>query len=337
MRVPSYCYGLIALCAASGCSHAPEAVFVDLPGILARDSGPEPEMPKLGAVPTVSIPTQQAILPYSPSVRFFDRAEGKIDVAKKLIAEDREAAKKRLARRLASIANSNVDNEKRLALEALQKQQDAYLDEVFDQLFAIFQKYADQRGPKAVRASLLRAKRTSIFSSRNRSIKAEDDRRAELRALREAINELEEDYDNEAQRLLTEAEFKLSQEQGKVQAEFEIKRVKALDQSENEASRAIDQATSHLDLDLGQNSSVTVDSVNSRTVTVTGSTPPTKPILPAQSIERVVDRAERRQLIEQQLEIWLKTKGYVLAKSRSGGADATNEFDAWRKTHRLGP
>lgn len=307
---------------------------------LSRISAPEeavlpgPESPP--ASKGVTLSSQQVTLPKSAGMTLYDRAEGKIAEARKLIEQDRQLAKRTLSRRLAAIKNKEIDDSKRKALEDLYANQAKYLDGVYDQLFAIFREFAEKRGPKSVRVELLLSKRSIFAPGRLKTADIAAKQAQELADVRRAIQDLDDAYDSEAERLLTDAEFKLSVDQGQLQAQFETMRANAIEQADKEAQRAIDKATGNADLNLGQNRSMAVNSVSSRTVTVPGSVANRRPIEFDKRPNSVTTEKERKHELEQQLEIWLKTRGYNRAKSSRDGRDATNEFDAWRKTHRFG-
>jgi|GEM_PF-2719811 len=328
---------LVILFAASGCSKAPEAVFVDLGTISARQASLFPAQAPALPDRAAKIPASTVTLPHSPGIVLYDKAEGKIAAARKLIEADREQAKKTLARRLAAIQNAKIDDAKRKAMEDLLAEQQKYLDGVYDQLFALFQKYALNRGPKTVRVELLLATRSIFAPSRLKTAPIAAKQAQELADLRKAIQDMDDSYDGEAEKLITDAEYKLSADQGELHAKFETLRANALEAADKQAQQAIDKATGNLDLNLGQNRSVAVDSVSSRSVAVPGSEGKQRPIVFESRQGAVTTEEQQRHQLEQQLDIWLKTRGFIRARSSQEGRDATNEFDAWRKTHRVGP
>src|SRR5262245_4039021 len=127
---------------AFGCSQPPKAVFVDLNLIERRSRPPELAINNWKAKPKVAIPTHQAVLPRSSGVVLLDRAEGKIELARKLIEADRETAIKTLSRRLALARSEEIDKDKLKALEALTREQIEHLHRVYDELYVIFDQYA---------------------------------------------------------------------------------------------------------------------------------------------------------------------------------------------------
>jgi hypothetical protein len=320
---------------AFGCSRPPKAVFIDLDLIDRLERPPEVALSKWKPKPRVSIPAQQATLPRSPGVLLLDRAEGKIQLARKLIEADREMAIRTLSRRLASARSEEIDKDKLKALEALEKEQIAYLRQVYDQLFEIFDRYARQRGPKSGRADLLKVRKPDLYVSRTSPTKYAQQQKAELDAILAEIKKLDQTYDRQAQDLLNNAQVYLGSQQGSLQAQFETLRANAIDQAQRDARSAIGKSSQTTDLKLGQNKSVVVSEVRGESVRVAGSSQSTEPV---QGLDTspVVSLAERRASLEQQLEIWLKTNGFVRASTRSAGSDQTEEFNSWRKSHRLG-
>lgn len=338
MQVHKHFLILICLVAASGCSKRPEAVFVDLSAVLAHDQPNIP--PKASAekhLEAIVIPSKTVTLPRSTGITLVDKAQGKIATARRLIEADREAAKKTLSRRLGEIQNKDIDDAKRKALEELYAQQAKYLDTVYDQLYAIFQKYAKERGGKSLRLEVLKAKKPSIFSNRMTPVQFAERRNKEIEDLRKVLADMDEAFDGEAEKLLIDAELKLSAEQGALQAKYETLRANALEQADRQARQTIDKATGGLVLDLGQNRSVTVNGTGGKTLTVPGSVREVPGVGPSDVAQAVTGAEERKQQVEQQLEIWLNIRGYARANRAGEGRNATDEFEAWRKTHRLGP
>lgn len=320
---------------AFGCSQPPKAVFVDL-DLLAKSDIPESvDIPDLPNAKAVLIPPQTAILPKSSGIVLLDKAAAKIELARKLIATDRENAIRNLSRRLATLRSEQIETEKLRALEELKGRQEAYLKTVYDQLFAIFEKYAKARGPKYARADWLQYKKPDLYISRTNPTNFAQKQREEMEALRKVVAQMDAEYNRQATQLLDDVQVQLSSELGAVQAKFETLKANAIDQAERDARRTIERATASSDLNLGQNRSVVVSEVRGESVRVGGSSQSSKPISGLNPVE-VVSTSERRSSLEQQLEIWLKTRGFARAKVRSDGTDATEEFDAWRKSHRVG-
>lgn len=320
---------------AFGCSQPPKAVFVDLDLLARRDAPQVVDLPDLPDAKLVSIPSQDASLPKSAGVIILDRAAGKIEIARKLIETDRENAIRTLSRRLATLRSEEIETEKLRALEELRSRQAEYLETVYSQLYAIFERYAKERGPQFARAEYLQFRRPDLYISRSSPTNFAQKQREEMEALRKIVAQMDAEYNRQATELLDNVQIQLSTELGAVQARYETLKANAIGQAESDARRAIERAGASSDLNLGQNRSVVVSEVRGESVRVDGSSQSTKPIsglTPAP----VVSEAERRASLEQQLEIWLKTHGFARAKSRSDGTDATEEFDAWRKSHRVG-
>ncbi len=320
---------------AFGCAQPPKAVFVNLDQLARRDVPQVVDLPDLPDAKLTSIPPQDARLPESAGVIILDRAAGKIEIARKLIEADRESAIRTLSRRLATLRSEAIETEKLRALEELRSRQAEYMEAVYAQLYAIFQRYAKERGPKFARAEFLQFRRPDLYISRSSPTNFAQKQREEMEALRKVVAQMDAEYNRQATELLDNVQIQLSGELGAVQAKYETLKANAIGQAETDARRAIERAGASSDLNLGQNRSVVVSAVRGESVRVGGSSQSTKPIsglTPAP----VVSEAERRASLEQQLEIWLKTKGFVKAKSRSEGTDLTEEFDAWRKSHRVG-
>lgn len=334
MRLPSLVLIGFALLA-FGCSQPPKAVFVDL-NLLARMDAPQVAgLPELPNYKLVSISPRVAILPKSSGVIILDRAAAKIEVARKLIEADRENAIRVLSRRLATLRSEQIEAEKLKAIEELRAQQAEYLETVYAQLYLIFEQYAKERGPKFARAEFLQFRRPDLYISRTSPTNFAEKQREEMQALRNLVAQLDADYNRRATELLDNVQVQLSSELGSVQARYETIRANAIDQAEGDARRAIERGGAVADLNLGQNRSVLVSEVRAESVQIEGSSKSTKPISGLTPVP-VISEAERRVSLDQQLDIWLRTHGFVKAKSRSDGTDMTEEFDAWRKSHRVG-
>jgi hypothetical protein len=321
---------------AFGCSQPPKAVFVDLEAIARK------EQPKAIAITGSRAPILEPIapkvvtLPRSTGTLILDKAEGKIEIARKLILADRNTAIRTLSRRLAAIRSEEIDLQKIKALNDLEERQTAYLAGIYDQLFAIFHRYAISRGPKTVRAEVLRVRKPDLYVSWTSPTDFAKKQKAELDALRAAIGNLDAEYNRQANELLNNAQIQLSSDRGGLEAKYETLRANAISQAESDARRTIEKSSQASDLNLGQNRSVVVSEVRGESVRVAGSSQPTNPV-PNLDSSPVVSLGERRASLEQQLEIWLRTRGFIRAKTRSEGTDVTEEFIAWRTSHRLGP
>ena len=328
--------GLIAIAlTALGCSRAPRAVFVDFEGIVRRERIKVAPLPELTNARPVVIPAETIVLPRSPGVLILDKAEGKIDAARKLIEAARESAIRTLSRRMGSIRGEEIEAAKLKELEKLEQEHIAYLNSVYDQLFAIFEEYAQKRGPKSIREIVLEVRKPDLYASRGLPTKFSEQQQQELAQVRAAIKELDADYDRRATALLDQAEVKLSGEIAALQTRFETQKANSMEQAATEARRSVEKSMLSTDLNLGQNRSVRVSDIPSSTVTISGSAPKTGTIEQLSNLPIFDERAFRGSL-NQQLEIWLKIQGLTLAKSRSEAIDATREFDQWRLTHRLG-
>jgi hypothetical protein len=308
---------------------------VDLEGIVRRERIKVAPLPELTNARPVVIPAETIVLPRSPGVLILDKAEGKIDAARKLIEAARESAIRTLSRRMGSIRGEEIEAAKLKELEKLEQEHVAYLNSVYDQLFAIFEEYAQKRGPKSIREIVLEVRKPDLYASRGFPTKFSEQQQQELAQVRAAIKELDADYDRRATALLDQAEVKLSGEIAALQARFETQKANSMEQAATEARRSVEKSMLSTDLNLGQNRSVRVSDIPSSTVTISGSTPKTGTIEQLSNLPIFDERAFRGSL-NQQLEIWLKIQGLTLAKSRSEAIDATREFDQWRLTHRLG-
>lgn len=326
---------LIGLTSAFGCSKQPEAVFVNLNRIAALERPESFEVPGYRPAARVSIPPTSVTLPRSPGILILDQAAGQIDAARRLIEADREAAIRTLSRRLAAVRGSEIEAEKLKALEALRAEHEALIRSVYGRLFEIFEDYAIIRGPKVARKRLLEVRKPDLYISRGNPTNFAEQQKAELAKVSEDIRTDDVEYDRRARALLEEAELKLGTDLGQLQLRFENQKANAIERAQSDARRTVESAGRGFDLNLGENKSVMVSDVPGQTVQLPGARVGSSEIAEL-SRAPVVSDAERLKSLAQQLEIWLKTKGYILSQSSAGARNATAEFDEWRRTHQLG-
>lgn len=326
----------ICLVSAFGCSKPPEAVFVDI-NLIARQERPQSfDVPQYHPSAGVVIPAKTVNLPSSPGILILDRAEGKIEAARQLIQRDRELAIRTLSRRMAGVVGDEIEANKLRALEDFKRDQEALIRSVYGELFDLFEDYALARGPKVARKRLLQVRKPDLYVSRGNPTGFAEQQKAELAQVSEDIRTDDVEYDRQARQLLNEAELRLSGELGKIQLQFETEKANAIEKAQVDARQAIEKSGRDFNLNLGENKSVRVEDVPARSVGLPGATLSPPDLGPIKSQGRVVSDTERLKSLGQQLEIWLKTKGLVLSKSRSGVRDATAEFNEWRTTHQLG-
>lgn len=328
---------VVALITASGCARPPEAVFVDMARVMAvEDQGPDfVTQANRARTSNLSIPPKLAEVGGAKEVVIRDKAESTIDSALEKIKEERESAIRVLTRRLGTLRSAEIDQQKQEALDELAERQAAYLKQVYDQLYAVFKAYARDRGPEKFRIEFLQVKKPDLFVSRTSQTPFAAQLAKELATLRSHVKELDAEYAKQATAILNQAESTINAEQGAIQSKFETLRANALERAAADARRTIGESQTATELHLGANRSVRVPATVSHRVTIPGSNGTPTPE-PSKAIPIVTADADRATMVEQQLEIWLKSRGLVRSDTRSGARDATNEFVLWRKTHQVG-
>ena len=315
---------------------------MDLNAIERLEVAHLPVVPTVGEIASTVILPRVAILPPLRSVTIQDLADEKIDEAQKLIAEDRRRAVATLARQLADARAKEIEAERIAAEQEVENRQVAYWSGVYDQLYAAFREYALQRGPEQVRLLVLQKRTAELFPSRAQFSQMvlkptfKDIDEAEIRDKVVNLASLDAEYETKATQILKNAHFALDQERASIRAKYRSLSERAVLEAQNEAALSIGPAPQSSDLNLGQNRSVTVSPVGGRTIGIPGSKSTIDDFVGLAPIP-VTDQRERRLSLESQLEIWLKTSGYVRTLARSADNDHTAEFDSWRKKHRLGP
>lgn len=347
--------------AAFGCSRAPEAVFVDLERIVSQEQQPHAiVLPALPRVQPAIILPRIATLPRTAGIVILDQAGGKIDEARRLIEADRRQAIQTLTQRLRLVQTDKFDAERVKAIDELERAQVVQLQALYARLMVIFEAYAKERGPKSVRADLLQVRNPDLYPSRNspadfakltgkKPISGTpvevspsaippsfgEQQRAELIQLAAQIKALDRQYEAEANRLLDSAIAQITSNERAMLEEIDRQYRASLTQAERTARETIGGRRAPTNLNLSQNRSVVVSAVEGRSVGVPGSTGAAA-VVTGLILDPIVDAQHIRRSIEQQLEIWLKTRGLVRARSRQSGREATDEFIEWRTSHRLG-
>jgi len=347
--------------AAFGCSRAPEAVFVDLERIVRQEQQPHamvlPALPRLQ--PAIILP-RIATLPRTAGIVILDQAGGKIDEARRLIEADRRQAIQTLTQRLRLVQTDKFDAERIKAIDELEKAQIAQLQALYARLMVIFEAYARERGPKTVRADLLQVRNPELYPSRNTPAdfakltgkkpisgtpvevspsaippSFTEQQRAELIELAAQIKALDRQYEAEANQLLASTIAQITSNERAILEEIDRQYRASLTQAQRSAQETIEGRRAPTNLNLSQNRSVVVSAVEGRSVGVPGSTGAAA-VVNGLALDPIVDAQHIRRSIEQQLEIWLKTRGLVRARTRRAGREATDEFIEWRTSHRLG-
>jgi hypothetical protein len=297
-------------------------------------------VPTVGEVASTVILPRVAILPPLRSVVIEDLAATQIDEAQRLIAEDRGRAIATLSLQLANARKKVLEAEKIAAEQALENRQEAYWNEVYDQLFEVFREYAIKRGPESVRLLVLRNRTAELFPSRatftgmvlKPSFREIDEK--EIQELIVRMAGLDREYAAKADAILKAAADDLTKERVAIQSKWEAEKARAESDARKEAMESIGKRTT-ADLNLGQNRSVRVAPVGGKSIGIAGTETTIDDFVGLVPVP-VTSLRERRISLEQQLEIWLKTSGYTRSFD-PGGLDYTEEFDSWRKKHQFGP
>ena len=332
---------ILGVVAAFGCSQAPKAVFVDLTAVAKRDAVAAPVIPDLGKIASGPILPRAAKLDPVRSVTIEDRAAEDIDAARDLIDSDRRRAIESHEQRGMKAAEEEIRTQRLTEEHEFENGLKDYWSAVYDELYAVFREYAQKRGPLEVRATVLSASKPDAFPSRARfSEMVLQPTFAELNAekVREIVAEIgvrDSDYRKQASDIIRRANRELDAMRKQIGVRFEQRIREAAAKAKSDAIKAIGPSPTSSDLKLGQNKSVRTTPVRAESVAIAGTASSGNEFRGLQSVP-ITDARERRLSLESQLEIWLKTSGYVRSFVRSGRNDYTEEFDSWRKKHRLG-
>jgi hypothetical protein len=321
----------------SGCaSSQPERVYVDLDRAVQAEQAPELQVaalpqPKAGALP---VTVKQAGL---PATSITDRTRERLVLAKQLVDENRGKSIASLSTMLKRVYLAQTEDEIANQNREELPQQDSIIADAFAGLRQVFEEYGTRRGPLLAPLNLL-ARSTSLaihvvpanadaLTKKNLTM-AND--------LRRQILALDAQYNAQATELLAEAGEKLRVALARLDERAKQMRVAAESKAVAEAESKAAQTQTSMDVQIKQLVPESLPVVPPRQVVVPGS--PTLPPPPTDTAKPIFGSlGERRHLLDQEIDIWIKSTGKTRSLTANGVRDATEGFLQWRSAHKVGP
>lgn len=324
-------WAVLALWVAAGCASGPERVTVDLGSIpavpVSRGSRAAPTFTAQGLEPV------QSELPGVPSqVLQLGSAQERLDAALRIVEGSRRQAYAQVLRLLQEAYRAEAQQWASERLAELAPGTVARYDAALATLMKSFLAYADRRGPKMARLTVLAGfpdpdptSRLKADPSSPRALRSA----AEAERLRGEIVELDRAFALEAKGLLTGAGAASAADRAALQHEIQSRFAEADARAEATATEQMAAARRDLDALLASRSEWTLKSEQSRSLAVPGS-----PGIPG--LEMGDARPPSVDALQGDLDLWLRSRGYVLAGKGERGRDVTKEFMAWRASLQAG-
>jgi hypothetical protein len=275
--------------------------------------------------------------PGLPATKTTDRTRERLQKAKELIAENRgksiAALSAMLERVYVAQAEDNID---RRARES-QPESESILAEAMFKIRDIFEEYGAQRGPLLAKLNVL----ARNISLKIRPIPDNADgitksRMTEANAVRSKIIELDMTYDAQADAILATAQTQIDTELAKLEGQAKIERQTARLKATSEAASKATKTQTSLDVQIEHLVPESLPATPSRQVSVPGTQALPPP--PSDSSKPIFGSLEeRRHLLDQEIEIWVRSTGRRRSGSSRGARDVTEEFLQWRSAHKVGP
>lgn len=335
MRSPSP-YALIAILISGCASTQPERVFVDADRVLASEPVPKIERLPLPHPPpgTSTVVVKQMGLPLSTTT---DRTKHRLEQAKDLIEQNRTHSIAALSSMLERVYVAQANDAALKREHAARGDQEAILTAALDRLHIIFVEYGGDRGPLLAHLNVL----TGNTNLTDEEIPENADgvtrfTTTRSNAIRAKIRALDANFDAEASLLLDQAtqEIQAELDQLNQRAATEVGEAKARAAKEAEANAALTKAT--LDVKVQGLVPEGLEAVPDRTAVVAGTAP--LPLPPPHGAGPIFGSLEqRRRIVEEEIDLWIRSTGRLRATSSAGGPDVTEEFLKWKSAHKVGP
>jgi hypothetical protein len=327
--------GLVGLVLLAGCRKpASEPVSVDLNAILRKEPAaklltvdiPKPPGPQQG----ISVVQEGR-----PQVVLNDPAAGRAAEVRQMLRAQQEVERERLETRLRDFyrgaARQFQLEQERTQSEAERRQYERANDLIREE----FERLAAERAPLLARLAVLAG-----FPDPNpRSVPPEtplgnvsQQRFDEAKKLREELRRLDASFDELVETILGAVEDVSALDRAATRVKIELYKAELDRRAEREAREEVQQAVRTLQLRLADSAKIVLPAVPERRVELAAQ----KPLSPAPLVrsEGVLQgKADRRQLLEHQLRIWLGLNRYALADR---GRDVTEDFQRWRTANRAG-
>ena len=321
----------LAVWVAAGCAAGPERVTVDLGRIPAASVSAEEHL-AVGFNPE-GLEATSASLPGVPSrVLQLGAAQARIDAAQRIVEASRREAYVQVLKQLREAYRAEAQQWASERFKELAPAMIAYYDAALARLAKAFVVYADRRGPKIARLAVLAG-----FPDPDPGSLAKPDPSSpgavrsavEAGRLRGEVVALDKAFSAEARQMLAEASNAAAADRVDVERRIEAALADADARAERTATEQMAAARRELDALLASRSEWTLKAEAGRSLEVPGTSK-----LPG--IAAMPRTQEFREDLAGDLDLWLRSRGYVLARKGQRGRDVTKEFDAWRAGLRAG-
>lgn len=321
----------------SGCgSPQPERVYVDLDRVLASDPVIHTKPIELPKPPSAS-PAVIVKQPGLPATSTTDRTIERLQTAKKLIAENRSKSIASFSSMLKRIYVAQANDEIAKRDRDVQPERDGILDAALKRLRQAFDAYGAERGPLVAQLNVL--VRNTNLADQSIPDNADPITKSHIvkaNQIRVQLREIEARYNKQAANLLDAAEKEIQSEIAALAEQAKKIRSTAEAKAMKEAEGKATQTQVSLDVQVTQLVPESLPGVPAKQVAVPGSPPlPAPPANPSGTIFGSLE--ERRHLLDQEVQIWIRSTGRIRSLTPQGGRDATEEFTQWRRAHKVGP
>lgn len=325
-------FGAFALAGCRG--PRPALVYVDLDRLSAGQTKPNPiQIP----APSAPAPARTVTLPALPATTTTDRLIQRLQQAKELIAASRHQSIESLNDLLKSVYLAEAEAEIARNAHSTQPDRAGIFAGALAELRAVFLDYGQERGPLLAQLSIY-ARNTDLAPALAPSdatpIEAYNTRKSNL--VREQIREMDARYQARADQLLADAQKEIDAQLRILQGQAERERADAERKAKEEAKRQLSET--QVDVDNAVESLIppSLPAVPAESLTVPagpglGAAPTFAPTPLFGSLE------QRRRILDQQVDLWIKSKGWRRASKPVGARNATDEFLQWRHARNLGP
>lgn len=308
-----------------GCAPPAERVTVDLARVPPAPGRPLAKIPLPGP-PDPLAPASGVLEPLPAQVVVLQEGQARLEAAQKLVEQSRRQAYEQVLRLLRDAYRAEVQRwaDDRMA-EMGPTRTEAY-DSAFRRLRTAFEAYAEARGPKIARLALLAGFpewKTTTGASESRWVEEADRLRREVRALDAA-------FGDQAAGLLAGAAEATQAEADRIRTEITARFGEADARAQRMAAQQMAAARSELDALLAGRTELELNAEPRKTLEMPGSSP-------VKSTPQLPETKEPDPDVRQELALWLRSQGYVLAPPGTRGRDVTKEFVAWRAAHQVGP
>lgn len=318
-----------------GCtSPRPPQVYVDLQRAMLS--------PTIGLEQTV--PTQPPAPPAGTSAQLDPLAARRLDFSENAsrlakVQEEVRIAQEETIRQLTIELRraylKDVDDVERRRMSELSIVRTGAFDKVWAQIRMRFQRYAEERGPDAIRLAVYAGFPDPDRVLLNPRPEPSNARRRQLevaRGLQVKLTELDAQYETDIRELLAQADDEVGRVLNELRLEMEQRRNEAEERARDEANRQSLELVKDLESVLSGKSEVILPpkpGVRVQTLAPPALGPP--PHLNPSPLARRSPEAVRSEI-----EIWAAQRGFRVTME-PGPPDHTDEFLAWRRHHHPGP